>query len=63
MTIFNDLFAVSEVNFSAHDVNRLNSSVLMQDLADDYFILPQIIANYLARNKFNKIELNHEKVQ
>nr|WP_225879284.1 hypothetical protein [Isorropodon fossajaponicum symbiont] len=32
-------------------------------MADGYFILPQTIANYLARNKFDKIEPNHEKVQ
>ncbi len=37
--------------------------LLIQGLADGYFILPQTIANYLAINKFNKIESNHEKVQ
>ncbi len=63
MTTLNGLFVAGEANFSDHGANRLGASALMQGLADGYFILPQTIANYLARNTFDEIKPNHKKVQ
>jgi succinate dehydrogenase / fumarate reductase flavoprotein subunit len=63
MTTLDGLFAAGEANFSDHGANRLGASALMQGLADGYFILPQTIANYLARNTFDKIKPSHEKVE
>ena len=62
MTTLDGLFAAGEANFSDHGANRLGASALMQGLADGYFILPQTIANYLARNTFGNID-EHEQVQ
>jgi len=62
MTTLDGLFAAGEANFSDHGANRLGASALMQGLADGYFILPQTIANYLARNTFDNID-EHEQVQ
>jgi succinate dehydrogenase subunit A (EC 1.3.5.1) len=62
MTTLDGLFAGGEANFSDHGANRLGASALMQGLADGYFILPQTIANYLARNTFDNID-EHEQVQ
>lgn len=62
MTTLDGLFAAGEANFSDHGANRLGASALMQGLADGYFILPQTIANYLARNTFDNID-RHEQVQ
>jgi succinate dehydrogenase / fumarate reductase, flavoprotein subunit len=44
------LFVIGEANFSDHGANRLGASALMQGLADGYFILPNTITDYLARN-------------
>ncbi len=44
------LFVIGEANFSDHGANRLGASALMQGLADGYFILPNTISDYLARN-------------
>ncbi len=44
------LFVIGEANFSDHGANRLGASALMQGLADGYFILPNTINDYLARN-------------
>jgi len=63
MTTLDGLFAGGEANFSDHGANRLGASALMQGLADGYFILPQTIANYLARNAFDKVDENHAQVQ
>ena len=63
MTTIDGLFAGGEANFSDHGANRLGASALMQGLADGYFILPQTIANYLARNDFQAIDENHPQVQ
>ncbi len=63
MTTLDGLFAAGEANFSDHGANRLGASALMQGLADGYFILPQTIANYLARNIFDDIDENHDQVQ
>jgi succinate dehydrogenase / fumarate reductase flavoprotein subunit len=63
MTTLDGLFAGGEANFSDHGANRLGASALMQGLADGYFILPQTIANYLARHQFGEIDEQHEQVQ
>jgi succinate dehydrogenase / fumarate reductase flavoprotein subunit len=63
MTTLNGLFAAGEANFSDHGANRLGASALMQGLADGYFILPQTIANYLARNTFTEIDENHSEIK
>ena len=63
MTTIDGLFAGGEANFSDHGANRLGASALMQGLADGYFILPQTIANYLARNDLQPIDENHPQVQ
>ncbi|MFB4310681.1 fumarate reductase/succinate dehydrogenase flavoprotein subunit [Actinomadura sp. GTD37] len=46
------LFVIGEANFSDHGANRLGASALMQGLADGYFVLPNTIGDYLARNPF-----------
>jgi len=50
------LFVLGEANFSDHGANRLGASALMQGLADGYFIIPYTIGDYLASNKFQKID-------
>ena len=50
------LFVLGEANFSDHGANRLGASALMQGLADGYFIIPYTIGDYLASNKFPKID-------
>jgi succinate dehydrogenase / fumarate reductase flavoprotein subunit len=62
MTSINGLFACGEANFSDHGANRLGASALMQGLADGYFIAPQTVANYLARSKFEEINLDHPEI-
>src|SRR5690606_12298488 len=44
------LFVIGEANFSDHGANRLGASALMQGLADGYFVLPNTINDYIARN-------------
>ncbi len=44
------LFCTGEANFSDHGANRLGASALMQGLADGYFVLPNTINDYLAKN-------------
>ena len=63
MTTINGLFAGGECNFSDHGANRLGASALMQGLADGYFILPQTVANYIARNTLEPVDEKHEQVQ
>jgi succinate dehydrogenase / fumarate reductase, flavoprotein subunit len=48
------LFAIGEANFSDHGANRLGASALMQGLADGYFVLPPMLADYLARHPNDK---------
>jgi succinate dehydrogenase / fumarate reductase flavoprotein subunit len=50
------LFVLGEANFSDHGANRLGASALMQGLADGYFIIPYTISDYLASNKFPKLD-------
>jgi succinate dehydrogenase / fumarate reductase flavoprotein subunit len=44
------MFVLGEANFSDHGANRLGASALMQGLADGYFVIPQTIGDYLAKN-------------
>ena len=57
------LFVLGEANFSDHGANRLGASALMQGLADGYFVIPNTLANYLARNKFAKVDTQHPEVK
>jgi succinate dehydrogenase / fumarate reductase flavoprotein subunit len=57
------LYVIGEANFSDHGANRLGASALMQGLADGYFVLPNTIGDYLASNKFDKIEASHAAVR
>jgi succinate dehydrogenase / fumarate reductase flavoprotein subunit len=53
------LYVIGEANFSDHGANRLGASALMQGLADGYFVLPNTIGDYLASNKFEKLDASH----
>jgi succinate dehydrogenase / fumarate reductase flavoprotein subunit len=53
------LYVIGEANFSDHGANRLGASALMQGLADGYFVLPNTISDYLASNKFEKVDASH----
>jgi len=57
------LYVIGEANFSDHGANRLGASALMQGLADGYFVLPNTIGDYLASNKFEKVESSHAAVR
>jgi succinate dehydrogenase / fumarate reductase flavoprotein subunit len=57
------LFVVGEANFSDHGANRLGASALMQGLSDGYFILPYTVGNYIATNKFAKVDESRGEVQ
>jgi len=61
MSTIPGLFVIGEANFSDHGANRLGASALMQGLSDGYFIVPYTIGNYLASNKFEKVEPTHEE--
>lgn len=55
------LFVLGEANFSDHGANRLGASALMQGLADGYFVVPYTIGNYLAGDKPELADTNHEE--
>jgi len=57
------LFVLGEANFSDHGANRLGASALMQGLSDGYFIIPYTVGNYLATNKFSKVDASHPEAQ
>ncbi len=57
------LFVLGEANFSDHGANRLGASALMQGLSDGYFIIPYTVGNYLATNKFPKVDGTHPDVK
>ncbi|MEO6911653.1 MAG: fumarate reductase/succinate dehydrogenase flavoprotein subunit [Edaphobacter sp.] len=57
------LFVLGEANFSDHGANRLGASAMMQGLSDGYFVIPYTVGNYLATNKFAKIDESHSEVQ
>ncbi|WP_131740076.1 fumarate reductase/succinate dehydrogenase flavoprotein subunit [Actinomadura roseirufa] len=50
------LFVIGEANFSDHGANRLGASALMQGLADGYFVLPNTIGDYIARNDLGPVD-------
>jgi succinate dehydrogenase flavoprotein subunit len=54
------LFVAGEANFSDHGANRLGASALMQGLADGYFIVPRVVASYLAGAKLAAIDSSHD---
>jgi succinate dehydrogenase / fumarate reductase flavoprotein subunit len=62
MSTISGLFVGGEANFSDHGANRLGASALMQGLADGYFILPQTVGDYLARNRQSKVTLDQPAV-
>jgi succinate dehydrogenase / fumarate reductase flavoprotein subunit len=57
------LFVLGEANFSDHGANRLGASALMQGLSDGYFVIPYTVGNYLATNKFAKVEESQPEVK
>ncbi len=59
MSTIPGLFVGGEANFSDHGANRLGASALMQGLADGYFVLPPVVADYLARTKQEQVEPSH----
>jgi len=59
MSTIPGLHVAGEANFSDHGANRLGASALMQGLADGYFVLPYTIGDYLASNKFDKVDTSH----
>jgi succinate dehydrogenase / fumarate reductase flavoprotein subunit len=63
MTTIPGLYALGECNFSDHGANRLGASALMQGLADGYFIIPYTIGEFLASEKFEKIDTNHPVIK
>ncbi len=63
MSTIPGLYVIGEANFSDHGANRLGASALMQGLADGYFVLPNTIGDYLASNRFEKIDSSHPAVR
>ncbi|MBL0939674.1 MAG: fumarate reductase/succinate dehydrogenase flavoprotein subunit [Gemmatimonadaceae bacterium] len=59
MSTIPGLHVAGEANFSDHGANRLGASALMQGLADGYFVLPYTIGDYIASNKFEKVDTSH----
>jgi succinate dehydrogenase / fumarate reductase flavoprotein subunit len=49
-----------EANFSDHGANRLGASALMQGLADGYFVVPRVVASYLAGAELKDVGTDHE---
>jgi len=54
------LFVAGEANFSDHGANRLGASALMQGLADGYFVVPRVVASYLAGTSLDPVTTDHE---
>jgi succinate dehydrogenase / fumarate reductase flavoprotein subunit len=54
------LFVAGEANYSDHGANRLGASALMQGLADGYFVVPRVVASYLAGAKLATAGTDHE---
>ena len=54
------LFVAGEANFSDHGANRLGASALMQGLADGYFVVPRVVASYLANAKVSTVKADHD---
>ncbi|MCL1906412.1 MAG: fumarate reductase/succinate dehydrogenase flavoprotein subunit [Propionibacteriaceae bacterium] len=56
MSSITGLYVAGEANFSDHGANRLGASALMQGLSDGYFVLPNVINDYLATGPFEEID-------
>lgn len=54
------LFVAGEANFSDHGANRLGASALMQGMADGYFVVPRVVASYLASTKLDSVSTDHD---
>ncbi len=54
------LFVAGEANFSDHGANRLGASALMQGLADGYFVVPRVVASYLAGTKLDDVNTDND---
>lgn len=64
MTTIPGLYAIGECNFSDHGANRLGANSLLQASVDGYFILPNTINNYLAKEiKENHPDISHPKFE
>jgi succinate dehydrogenase / fumarate reductase flavoprotein subunit len=64
MSNLSGLHVLGEANFSDHGANRLGASALMQGLADGYFIIPNTIADDLARiSPKDRISVDHPAFQ
>ena len=61
MSTIPGLFVAGEANFSDHGANRLGASALMQGLADGYFVLPYTVANYIASNPLEKVDVPRKR--
>jgi len=60
MSTIEGLFVAGEANFSDHGANRLGASALMQGLADGYFVVPRVVASYVAGAKLAPATTDHE---
>ena len=64
MTTIPGLYAVGECNFSDHGANRLGANSLLQASVDGYFVLPNTINNYLAKElKIERPRLDHPQLE
>jgi len=54
------LFVAGEANFSDHGANRLGASALMQGMADGYFVVPRVVASYLANTKLDSVSTDND---
>lgn len=64
MTTIPGLYAIGECNFSDHGANRLGANSLLQASVDGYFILPNTINNFLAKQlNTDNIDINHSAFQ
>ncbi len=54
------LFVAGEANFSDHGANRLGASALMQGMADGYFVVPRVVASYLANTKLDSVSTEND---
>ena len=60
MSTIPGLFVLGEANFSDHGANRLGASALMQGLADGYFIIPNTLGAYLAKEGAHGVDTQDE---
>jgi succinate dehydrogenase / fumarate reductase flavoprotein subunit len=60
MSTIEGLFIAGEANFSDHGANRLGASALMQGLADGYFVVPRVVASYMAQGGLKPATTDHD---